>query len=474
MGNQMIQLSQFIQTWFLNPPSRVTNPEKIQRSRLLSTILLVLIILGVVILSIVIAKDSTDIQTPEVQGAFLLIVIVTAMYILNRLGYNRYAAAGVILPFVAVFTYIAFSSSGKALFLAFLLVPILLTAIFFSLKWTSLISGSILVVILFLLTFQDQVSPLSSFWSLRNMWFLLLLATGLLLAFMWHLGNLERIRQHELKRVNQELEQKVAELERFTYTVSHELKTPIVTIKGFLGSIEKDLINGRTQKALNDLPRISKAADNMHATLSDLLALSRVGRIANPFSEFPLSELVQEAIESTRGVIESRNISLNVDPVLPMVYYDRARLREIFENLVNNAAKYMGSQQYPVIEISVRKGKESVFFVKDNGMGIDPKYHSRIFGLFENLTRPVKVQALAWLFANASSKHTAERSGWNQKLVKKVQRFALQSLITDYEANQVICWSGDRIHPIFIFIHNGINILCLPSQSVQSMRQPKC
>src|SRR6266498_1255236 len=317
MNDKLTRFLFSVRTWLLNPHPRITNPEKIQRSQLLSIILLVLIILGAIILALVIHEDPSDIQAPEVRGAFLILGIVACMYILNRLGYNRYAAAGVILPFVIIFTYIAFSSRGKALFLAFLLIPILLTAIFFSVRWTSIISSSILLVILILLTFQDHVSPLSPFWSLRSMWFLLLLVTGLLLTFMWHLRNLEEIRQRELVRINEELEQKIAELERFTYTVSHELKTPVVTIKGFLGSIEKDLINGRTQKALNDLPRISKAADNMHATLSDLLALSRVGRLANPFSEFPLSELVQEAIESARGTIESHNIHLNIDPALP-------------------------------------------------------------------------------------------------------------------------------------------------------------
>ncbi len=385
MNDKLTRFLFSVRTWLLNPHPRITNPEKIQRSQLLSIILLVLIILGAIILALVIHEDPSDIQAPEVRGAFLILGIVACMYILNRLGYNRYAAAGVILPFVIIFTYIAFSSRGKALFLAFLLIPILLTAIFFSVRWTSIISSSILLVILILLTFQDHVSPLSPFWSLRSMWFLLLLVTGLLLTFMWHLRNLEEIRQRELVRINEELEQKIAELERFTYTVSHELKTPIVTIKGFLGSIETDLVNGKTQKALNDLPRISKAADNMHATLSDLLALSRVGRLVNPFSEFPLSELVQEAIESARGTIESHNIHLNVDPALPRVYGDRKRLREVFENLIDNAAKYIGNQPQPLIEIGVRKGKEPVFFVKDNGIGIEPRFHRKIFGLFDKL-----------------------------------------------------------------------------------------
>jgi signal transduction histidine kinase len=371
--------------WLLNPHPRVTNPEKIQRSRLLSAILIVLIVLGVMILSVVINHDAEDIREPEVQGALLELLVVIAMYVVNRLGYNRYAVGGVVIPFVIVFIYIAFSSSGKSIFLAFLLIPILLTAIFFSLRWTTVISVSILALILLLLSFQDQVSDTSPFWTLRNMWFFLLLATGLLLTFMRHLGNLEQIRQEELKRINDELEQQVAELERFTYTVSHELKTPIVTIKGFLGIVEKDLMDGKFEKIKSDFARISKAADNMYSTLSDLLALSRVGRLVNPSSEFPLSELVQEAVESASGTIRSHNIILRVDPNLPLVYGDRQRLREVFENLIDNAAKYMGNQKQPLIEIGVKGGKEPVFFVRDNGMGIESQYQSKIFGLFDKL-----------------------------------------------------------------------------------------
>jgi len=371
--------------WLLDPPPRVINPEKIQRSRLLSAILAMLLLLGLAILTSVIRNDPTDLYAPEVQGAILLLGIVAGMFVANKLGYNRYAAGGVIFPFTIIFTYIAFSAGGKSVFLAFLMIPILLTTIFFSMRWTILFAVSLLFVLLVLLSFQDQTSSTSPFWTLRSMWFFLLLTTGLLLTFIWHLSNLEKIRQQELKRINDQLEQQVAELERFNYTVSHELKTPLVTIKGFLGSIESDIRVGKFENVKNDFARITRAADHMHATLSDLLALSRAGRRMNPFSEFPLPELVQEAIESAGGAIESHHMSLKVDPNLPVVYGDRKSLREVFENLIENAAKYMGNQKEPLLEIGVRAGLEPILFVRDNGMGIEPKYHAKIFGLFEKL-----------------------------------------------------------------------------------------
>lgn len=371
--------------WLFAPHPRVTDPEKIQRSWLLSAILFVLILLGTIILLIVIAHDPRDIRAPEVQGAFVVLGISFVMYLINRLGYNRHAAAGSVLPFVVVFTYVAFSSSGKSIFLAFLFLPILMTALFFTLKWTTVIATSILALIFVLLSFQDQVSETSPYWSLRSMWFFLILSAGLLLTFMWHLRNLEEIRQQELKRINEQLERQVAELERFTYTVSHELRTPLVTIMGFIGSIENDLQAEKYEKAQKDFSRVTRATKNMHNTLSELLELSRIGRIINPPEEVDIYEIVKEALDAVGGRIRSRDIKIELALPLPAAYGDRLRLREVFENLIDNAAKYISNQPAPRIEIGCRNGKEPVFYVKDNGIGIESQYHSRIFRLFEKL-----------------------------------------------------------------------------------------
>ena len=184
----------------------------------------------------------------------------------------------------------------------------------------------------------------------------------------------------------QELEAKNAELERFNYTVSHELKSPIVTIKGFLGSIAKDIREEKYERAQKDLLRVSNATDKMHDTLSDLLELSRIGRIANPPEEVDLAQLTREALETVHGRLQARNVTIQIAPDLPVVCGDRVRLREVFENLIDNAAKHFGDQPAPLIEIGVRKdGDENVYFIKDNGLGIDAKYHKRIFGLFDKL-----------------------------------------------------------------------------------------
>ena len=369
----------------LNPQAHVTNPEKIQRSRLLATILLVQILFVILIIALVLQADPKDINEPTVQAAIGMLGISLVMYIANRSGYTSLAALGYFLPFVAVFIYIPFYSGENPAFLAFLMIPMIFIAIFFSIKRTTFAAIGILTLVGILLSFMDHSPTNLPYWNLRNMWYFLMLATGLILTFMWHLGNLEQIRQRELTRINERLEQKVAELERFTYTVSHELKNPVVTIKGFLGSVAKDIELGNYGKAQADFKRISNATNILNNTLSDLLELSRIGQIASQFKEIPLVDLVQEVVDILNGRIDSNNITINVSSNLPIVYGDRARLREVFENLIDNAVKYMGGQSAPLIEIGKRDGKEPIFYVKDNGMGLEPQYHMKIFGIFDKL-----------------------------------------------------------------------------------------
>ena len=183
-----------------------------------------------------------------------------------------------------------------------------------------------------------------------------------------------------------DLEAKNTELERFTYTVSHDLKSPLITLSGFTGFLEQDMLNGNLEQAKEDMTHINTAITRMQRLLDELLELSRIGRLMNPPEEVSFEIIAHEAVELVRGRIEMRGVKVEIAPDLPTVHGDRARLVEVVQNLVDNACKYMGNQPYPQVEIGARQDNdETVFYVRDNGMGIDPRYHEQIFGLFDKL-----------------------------------------------------------------------------------------
>ncbi len=190
----------------------------------------------------------------------------------------------------------------------------------------------------------------------------------------------------EREALIKELEEKNAEMERFTYTVSHDLKSPLITIRGFLGHLEKDAAAGDEKRLKEDIRHIQEAVSRMQTLLDELLTLSRVGRISNPPKLIDMGALAEEAVRQVGGRIAEKKIRVVIAPDLPTVSADAPRIFEVLQNLIDNAAKFMGAQPDPLIEIgALRQNGEWVFFVRDNGVGIDPRYHQKIFGLFERL-----------------------------------------------------------------------------------------
>ena len=183
-----------------------------------------------------------------------------------------------------------------------------------------------------------------------------------------------------------ELESKNAELERFTYTVSHDLKSPLYTLRGFLDYMDRDAASGNIARLRADIARSASAADKMRRLLDDLLELSRIGRLVSPPEDVPFAEIAREAVALARGRIEERGVAVEIAADLPSVRGDRVRLVEVVQNLVDNAAKFMGDEPRPRIEIGARTaGASPVFFVRDNGIGISPQHAERVFRLFEKL-----------------------------------------------------------------------------------------
>ncbi len=244
----------------------------------------------------------------------------------------------------------------------------------------------------------------------RRLWFLALVAVGLT-SSIFGVFNLKtraiRSRSQELESLNarlneiigdhertqvekerliEDLAAKNFELERFTYTASHDLKTPLVTIRGFLGLLRKDAAAGDAEQMDRDIDQIGAAAEKMGRLLDELLELSRIGRVIQPSESVSLSDLAREAAGLAAGSIAESGAVIEIAADLPVISGDRGRLLEVLQNLIENAVKYLGEQPAPRIEVGVRDGDDGpVVFVRDNGIGIDPRYHEKVFGLFERL-----------------------------------------------------------------------------------------
>jgi len=195
-----------------------------------------------------------------------------------------------------------------------------------------------------------------------------------------------RLAAEERERFIRALEQKNAELERFTYTVSHDLKSPLVTIRGFLGMLRDDLARGDQASIAEDLSQIDTASARMSRLLAELLELSRVGRTTIPAETVDFAEVVREVVQGLRPRLAERSIDVRTVTPLPAARGERLRLVEVWQNLIDNAAQHMGPQSRPCIEIGAREAEDGpIYFVRDNGRGVAPQYHERIFGLFERL-----------------------------------------------------------------------------------------
>ena len=201
----------------------------------------------------------------------------------------------------------------------------------------------------------------------------------------------QEVIRRQQEKLTAELESKNAELERFVYTVSHDLKTPLVTINGYIGLLQQAIDANDVDRINSDLKQITRAANNMAELLDGLLELSRIGHIINPPEAGSLSYLARNAADIVREQMVARGIELEIDDDMPQYWGDSLRLLEVLQNLLENAIKFMGDQPVPRIRISaVQNGNEVICKVEDNGIGIDPRYHDRIFNLFERLNPEIE------------------------------------------------------------------------------------
>lgn len=194
-----------------------------------------------------------------------------------------------------------------------------------------------------------------------------------------------------LNTTKEELERSNGELEQFVYTVSHDLKSPIVTSMGFIGMMRTLAARGDSEAVLSKLDVLERANMRMSQLTTDLLQLSRVGRARHAQDELAdVDGLLADLVESLAPQLADSGATLEVATRLPNVEgVCRSELMQAFENLIQNAIKYGSTPEQParirVWGAQLPSGVE--FSVRDEGPGIEPKYHQRVFGLFERLRR---------------------------------------------------------------------------------------
>ena len=188
----------------------------------------------------------------------------------------------------------------------------------------------------------------------------------------------------------EQLEQKNMELERFTYTVSHELKSPLVTVNGFLGLLSRDLEEQHSERVARDMQQIESAVGTMSRQLEDLLELSRVGHVVSPPQIFDFNTVCREAVGNLQGAVSESGAQVEIEENEFDIHADRERVMEIFQNLIENAIKFSSPLGKPHVVISAEPvGDMLRCRVCDNGPGIDPQYHDKVFELFDRLDNSV-------------------------------------------------------------------------------------
>jgi len=190
----------------------------------------------------------------------------------------------------------------------------------------------------------------------------------------------------ERARLGEEIREKNKDLESFVYTISHDLRSPIVSVQGFSSILLSDFQDKLDDTGKKYLTRIQANVRQMEILIDDLLEFSRIGRMDGSFEDVSSAEIIRDALDVLDPRLKKRGIRVNVQDSLPVIHCEKIRIYQVFENLIQNSIKYMGNTENPVIEIGCKKTDGfHEFYVKDNGIGIDPKYHKRIFQIFQRL-----------------------------------------------------------------------------------------
>jgi len=176
------------------------------------------------------------------------------------------------------------------------------------------------------------------------------------------------------------------ELESFVYSVSHDLKAPVISLFGMATLLKKKLGDQVDEKAAHYLQRLLSNAAFMEQLITDLLNFSRLGKQEDKIEKLNVDHVVHEVLDQCTALIRDRKVKVEVKGPLPDVAFGHTSLCKVFLNFMTNAMKFMGDQAHPTVTVGGREDGPFVeFYIRDNGIGIDPKHHDKVFGVFQRL-----------------------------------------------------------------------------------------
>jgi light-regulated signal transduction histidine kinase (bacteriophytochrome) len=205
------------------------------------------------------------------------------------------------------------------------------------------------------------------------------LTLGLLLfAFQRNLEEISR-QKRDLEKLNQELD-------RFVHTVSHDIVGPLTTIVGYASYLEAQYSPKLDERGQECIKGVRKGAARLNLMVKDMLELTRMNRIKNPYSRVVIQETIDAAIANCDFMVRQASAQIEVQGKMPEIVGDRIKITAVFFNLISNAVTFAKAGIAPVIRISWHETpKEHEFYVEDNGIGIDPRHHQEIFDIFKRL-----------------------------------------------------------------------------------------
>ncbi|MCE1247398.1 MAG: response regulator [Firmicutes bacterium] len=189
----------------------------------------------------------------------------------------------------------------------------------------------------------------------------------------------------EIMKKNRELEIRNDELASLIYAISHDLKSSLVTFHGYLDFLNESDLDAGSKKFVD---RLLYTANKMSGQIKDLLQVATDGNISDSGTVINICELVREIVEEISPGIRKKDAKITISEDMPEVFYSRKRLKRVFENLMTNAFKFSYGNENQEVEIGWKSDEKSdkyIFYVRDNGIGIEQAYHEKIFGIFEKL-----------------------------------------------------------------------------------------